>query len=317
MELTGATGSAVLLLEEDGWLRVTKSAGSPTYLLNRLPVSGSFAGRAFQTGEHVWVNLRDSDPDDDVHQLHGYPWIKGLISLLVVPLKVDTKVIGILNILNKPSEITQEDMRIIDLFADQAAIIIEHVRLQYQAEQLAVLEERQRLARELHDSVTQALYSVTLYADAARMAFSAKKWEALETNLQEVRNMAREAMYDMSLVVFELRPFMLETEGMVSVLRDRLADVEDRAGLKTETLVEGERRLPIVIEEELYRIAQEGLNNVVKHAKARQVRIHIKYNEGSVLLEMIDDGLGFDTETADQSGGFGLQGIKERVQRLE
>jgi signal transduction histidine kinase len=195
-------------------------------------------------------------------------------------------------------------------------MIIEHVRLQHQSEQLAVLEERQRLARELHDSVTQALYSVTLYADAARMAFSAKKWEALERNLQEVRTMAREAMYDMRLLVFELRPFMLETEGLIAVLRARLAAVEDRAGLRTEVVIEGERRLPIVIEEELYRIAQEGLNNVVKHARARQVRIHIQYNEKSISLEMMDDGQGFDPKTTDQSGGFGLQGMAERVQRL-
>jgi signal transduction histidine kinase len=109
---------------------------------------------------------------------------------------------------------------------------------------------------------------------------------------------------------------MLETEGLVSVLRARLAAVEDRAGLKTEVQVEGERRLPIGIEEELYRIAQEGLNNVVKHAAAKQVRIQLQYDQDSVWLEMVDDGLGFDTETADQSGGFGLQGIKERVQRL-
>jgi signal transduction histidine kinase len=315
MQLTGATGSAVLLLEEDGWLRVTKSAGSPMYSLNRLPVSGSFAGRAFQTGDHVWINLQESDPDDS-DQLQDYPWIKGLVSLLVVPLKVNTKVIGILNILNKPGELTEEDMRIIDLFADQAAIIIEHIRLQYQAEQLAVLEERQRLARELHDSVTQALYSVTLYADAARMAFSAEKWQALESNLQEVRNMSREAMYDMRLLVFELRPFMLETEGLVSALRARLAAVEGRSGLKTQVLVEEERRLPIRVEEELYRIAQEGLNNVVRHAGATQVQIQLKYNENTVLLEMMDDGRGFAPEAVSQSGGFGLQGIKERVQQL-
>jgi PAS domain S-box-containing protein len=316
MQLTGATGSAVLLLQEDGWLTVTHSEGVPELPFNRLPVQESFAGQAFQTGNHVWVDIRESDPEEAVQKLQGYPWIQDVTSLFVVPLRVETKVIGVINILDKPGEVTQEDERIIDLFADQAAIIIEHIRLQNQAEQLAVLEERQRLARELHDSVTQALYSVTLYADAARMAFSAKKWRALETNLQEVRNMAREAMYDMRLLVFELRPFMLETEGLVSVLRARLAAVEDRTGLKTEVLVEGERRLPIAIEEELYRIAQEGLNNVVKHAAAKHVRIHIKYDESSVSLEMIDDGLGFDMNTADQSGGFGLQGIKERVQRL-
>jgi len=316
IQLTGATGSAVLLLQDDGWLTVTHSEGVPEFPFNRLPVQESFAGRAFKTGNYVWVNIRDSDPEEAARELQGYPWIQGVTSLFVVPLRVETKVIGVINILDKPGEVTPEDERIIDLFADQAAIIIEHIRLQDQAEQLAVLQERQRLARELHDSVTQALYSVTLYADAARMAFSAKKWRALETNLREVRKMAREAMYDMRLLVFELRPFMLETEGLVSVLRARLAAVEDRTGLKSEVLVDGERRLPIAIEEELYRIAQEGLNNVVKHAAAKHVRIHIEYDENSVSLEMIDDGLGFDMKAADQSGGFGLQGIKERVQRL-
>lgn len=316
MRLTGATGSAVLLLEGDNWLRLTHSEGIPRFPFERLPIAASFAGQAFQSGSYVWVNTLEIGLEEAVDKLQGYPWIPGVKSLFVVPLRVETKVIGVINILDKPGQLTQEDIRIINLFADQAAIIIEHVRLQAQAEQLAVLEERQRIARELHDSVTQALYSVTLYADAARMAFSAKKWDALEANLQEVRNMAREAMYDMRLLVFELRPFMLETEGLVSVLRARLAAVEDRAGLKTAVEVEGERRLPISIEEELYRIAQEGLNNVVKHAAARQVRIHLKYKQDSVLFEMVDDGQGFDPATADQSGGFGLQGIKERVQRL-
>jgi signal transduction histidine kinase len=235
--------------------------------------------------------------------------------MLSVPLKVETQTIGALNILDKPGDLTEEDIRIINLFADQAAIIIEHVRLQHRAEQLALLEERQRLARELHDSVTQALYSVTLYADAARLAFSRKQWEALERNLQEARNMAREAMYDMRLLVFELRPFMLEKEGLASALRARLAAVEARAGLKTEVFVEGERRLPIGIEEEIYRIAQEGLNNVVKHAKASLVQIHLEYDEDAVQFEMIDDGLGFDPENATQTGGVGLRGIQERVQQ--
>lgn len=128
--------------------------------------------------------------------------------------------------------------------------------------------------------------------------------------------MAREAMYDMRLLVFELRPFMLETEGLASALRARLAAVEGRSGLKTQVFVEEERRLPIVIEEELYRIAQEGLNNVVKHAEATQVQIQLKYDENAVLLKMIDDGKGFEPETVSQSGGFGLQGIQERVQQL-
>jgi signal transduction histidine kinase len=316
MQLTGARGSAVLLLDKDGWLRLTHRAGFPAYNLDRLPVEGSIAGQAIQTGNPVWVNRDSSDVAEAPDQWHGLPWTPGLRSMLSVPLKVDNQAIGALNVLDKPGEITQEDIRVISLFADQAAIIIEHVRLQRQAEQVAVLEERQRLARELHDSVTQALYSVTLYADAARMALSAKQWEALDRNLQEVRKMAREAMYDMRLLVFELRPMMLEKEGLASALRARLVAVEGRAGLKTEVLVEGERRLPIQIEEELYRIAQEGLNNVIKHAKASEVRIHITYEENAVRLQMTDDGIGFDTQIAHSDGGVGLPSIQERVKQL-
>src|SRR5688572_6304301 len=148
------------------------------------------------------------------------------------------------------------------------------------------------------------------------MAFSAQKWEALGSNLQEVRNMAREALYDMRGLVLGLRPIVLETEGLASALRARLGAVEGRSGLKTQVFVEEERRLPIVIEEELYRIAQEGLNNVVKHAEATQVQIQLKYDENAVSLEMIDDGKGFELEAVSQGGGFGLQGIKERVQQL-
>lgn len=316
MHLTGAEGSVVLLLDQEGWLRLTHRVGSPVYTLDRLPVEGSFAGRAVQTEKPVWINKGGSHSVDAIDSGQNYPWTPGLRSMLSVPLKVDKQVIGVLNILDKPGDISQEDIRIISLFADQASIIIEHARLQQRAEQVAVLEERQHLARELHDSVTQALYSVTLYADAARMAFTAKKWEALDRNLQEVRKMAREAMYDMRLLVFELHPFLLEKEGLASALRARLAAVEGRAGLKTEVLVEGERRLPIEIEEGIYRIAQEGLNNVVKHAKATEVRVRIQYGEDTIWLEMIDDGVGFDIQTANESGGMGLTGIRERVQQL-
>jgi len=317
MQLTGAEGSAVLLLDKDGWLRLTHRAGSPEYTLDRLPVEGSFAGKAFQTGAYVWANRRGHEKNGLANEWQGYPWTPGLMSMLSVPLKVDMKSIGVLNILNKPAEITEEDIRIIDLFANQAAVIIEHARLQHQAEQLAVLEERQRLARELHDSVTQALYSVTLYADASRMAFSAQQWEALEDNLEEVGKMAREAMYDMRLLIFELRPFMLEEEGLVAALHARLAAVEGRAGLKTGVRVKGERRLPIAVEEEIYRIVQEGLNNVVKHAEAGEIQILIDFGKDTVKVEMIDNGIGFDPEATSQSGGVGLQGIRERVKKLK
>lgn len=157
---------------------------------------------------------------------------------------------------------------------------------------------------------------MTLYADAARMALSAGKKEVTLENLHELRNMAHEAMLDMRLLIFELHPRMLEKEGLVAALHARLAAVEGRTGLQTDIDVEGERRLPLSMEEELYKIAQESLNNVVKHAKAQHLGVQLHFNDRSVCLELKDDGVGFDLEMARQNGGMGLRGIEERVERL-
>src|SRR5690606_19192045 len=124
------------------------------------------------------------------------------------------------------------------------------------------LEERQRLARELHDSVTQSLYSVTLYANAAALALAAGKGEAAAGYLAELQETAQEGMRDMRLLIFQLHPPVLEAEGLVAALQTRLAAVEERAGLQIQFRVEGERRLPIAIEEDLFWIAQEALSNV-------------------------------------------------------
>jgi PAS domain S-box-containing protein len=189
--------------------------------------------------------------------------------------------------------------------------------LEQQAKEKAVAAERSRLARELHDSVTQALYSVTLYAEATRMAVSAGKHDVALENLHELHNMAREAMIDMRVLIFGLHPPALEEEGLVAALQTRLATVESRAGLRTEIRVEGERHLPLLVEEELFWIALEAFNNVVKHARAQQLRVNLRFDDQGVCLEIADDGLGFDPAMAGESGGMGLHGIEERVQRIK
>ena len=189
--------------------------------------------------------------------------------------------------------------------------------LEEQVKEKAVAAERSRLARELHDSVTQALYSVTLYAEAARMALAAGKGDVTAENLNELHNMAREAMIDMRMLIFELHPPVLEEEGLVAALQARLAAVESRARLQTEIRLEGEQRLPIVVEEQLFRIALEALNNVIKHASAQQVIVSLQFQDQAVYLEISDDGKGFNPATIRRSGGRGLIGIKERVQRIQ
>jgi signal transduction histidine kinase len=144
----------------------------------------------------------------------------------------------------------------------------------------------------------------------------AEKREVATENLRELHNMAREAMMDMRMLIFELHPPVLEEEGLVAALQARLAAVENRARLQTKVWVEGERRLPITVEEDLFRIALEALNNVIKHARAQRVTVGLRFQDDLACLEITDDGLGFDLSAARRSGGRGLLGMEERVQRI-
>jgi signal transduction histidine kinase len=311
--MIGATGSAVLLLTDQAWLEVKHRLGKPVAAGDPVPVDGSLAGQVVRQGAPVLLNAPAL-----LERAQVYQWPSDLTALLAVPLHVNGGVIGVLDVVNKVGGFSEEDVPVLSLFANQAAMAIEHARLQQQAEQLAVLAERQRLARELHDSVTQSLYSVTLYANAAALALAAGKDDVTAGYLQELQETAQEGMRDMRLLIFQLHPPVLEAEGLVAALQARLAAVEGRAGLQTEFRVEGERRLPIAIEEELYWIAQEALNNVRKHAAARRVTVHLHFTAATISLEVSDDGVGFDPQAvrAEGRGGGGLRSIAERAARV-
>jgi len=309
--LIGATGSAVLLLTDQAWLEVKHRLGKPLAAVEPVPVDGSLAGQVVRQGAPVVLN----DPAL-IERAQVYQWPTDLSALLAVPLHVNGGVIGVLDVVNKAGGFTEEDVPVMSLFANQAAMAIEHARLQQQAEQLAVLAERQRLARELHDSVTQSLYSVTLYADAAALALAAGKSDITASYLQELQETAQEGMRDMRLLIFQLHPPVLEAEGLVAALQARLAAVEGRAGVQIEFRVEGERRLPIAIETELYWIAQEALNNVRKHAAARHVTVYLHFSAATVCLEVQDDGAGFDPGAVPAERRGGLRTIAERTAQV-
>jgi signal transduction histidine kinase len=242
--------------------------------------------------------------------LNGRSWIG-------VPLIVKSKVIGMLSLVhNEPNYYQPQALNLVQTFANQVAIAIDNAHLYQQAQETAAIAERARLARELHDSVTQALYSAGLYADATCLALSSGKTDVAAENVRQLRSLVEEAMSDMRLLVFELHPPILEETGLVGALQARLEAVEARSGLETAFRVERERRLPLSIEAQLYRVAQEALNNVIKHAQAKQVIVHLQFNEERFCLTIQDDGIGFDLETVGRSGGLGLRGIKERVQQI-
>jgi signal transduction histidine kinase len=197
----------------------------------------------------------------------------------------------------------------------QERLVAENARLHERARQAAILEERQRLSRELHDSVTQALYGVSLYAEAASRALTAGDTAPVASNLREIRETTQEALDEMRLLLFELRPPLLEERGLFGALQSRLGAVEARAGLMTDLHGEESVRLSPETEQELYRLAQEALNNVLKHAHARQVTVRLDVAGDRAILEVADDGVGFEPELRN-GGGFGLHGMRERAERL-
>jgi signal transduction histidine kinase len=263
------------------------------------------------TGEPILVSDVRKDP--------RYIWMEGsnTLSELTVPIRCQAEMIGVLDAQsNQPDAFDESDLTVLQSLADQAAIAIENARLYEQAQRLAVVEERQRLARELHDSVTQALYGVTLYAEATARQLASGQIHLAAEHLRELRDTAQEALREMRLLIFELRPSILETDGLVTALRTRLESVEERAGLGTQFQMVGETSLLPEIEEGLYRIAQEALNNALKHANAHNVSVRLDRGDHTVVLEIVDDGIGFDTDAAVESGGLGLNGMEERTSQM-
>jgi signal transduction histidine kinase len=147
---------------------------------------------------------------------------------------------------------------------------------------------------------------------------SSGREETATDNLHKLRRTAKEALGEMRLLIFELRPPILEQEGLMAALQARLEAVEGRAGpsLKTEFRVEGEDRLPPDVEEGLYRIAMEALNNTLKHAHARSITVSLHLEPVAAVLEIADDGVGFDPAKAGERGGMGLRGMVERAEEL-
>jgi signal transduction histidine kinase len=185
-----------------------------------------------------------------------------------------------------------------------------------QADELATVKERNRLARELHDSVVQTLYGLTLQAEAASRLLSSGKTNEVAEYLREMRESSQQTLQETRLLIYELRQPVLEKEGLVSALRARLESVESRSGLKTQINLQEVGRLPAGVEAGLYGISNEALNNILKHASATVIKISLEKTADKIVLEIGDNGIGFDLASAETQGGLGLKGMRERAEQF-
>jgi signal transduction histidine kinase len=233
----------------------------------------------------------------------------------IVPLISRGRPLGAFNLLYLPEEEPGEEEKVfLKAVADQAAVGIENARLFAEARGKAALEERQRLARELHDSVSQALYGIALGTKTARTLVRQNPDQAAAP-LDYVLSLAEAGLAEMRALIFELRPESLEKEGLVAALKKQAAALRARHELKVETNLCSEPDAPLEVKEALYRITQEALHNTLKHARASSVQVRMWCSSGHVTLDVSDDGIGFDPE-GDFPGHLGLHSMRERTERL-
>ena len=323
-------GASVLILEGDELRSVAHRGPIPPEVQNQMYFRRERAGE-------LWEALEGQEPliIDDVKE---DTWLAQIFrqafgeclnremayvrTWVGVPLVVQERMIGWLCLHHgEPGAYTQHHAGLAQTIANQAATAIENARLYGQARRLATLEERQRLARELHDSVSQVLYGVGLGARTAstlldRAGISPELKSSLAEPLDYVLSLAEAGLAEMRALIFELRPDSLEREGLVVALTRQAAAARTRHKLEVRTEFCREPALPFEAKEALYRIAQEALNNVARHARASQVQVRLRSERRAVLLEIEDNGVGFDPQR-EYPGHLGLHSMRERAARLE
>lgn len=247
-------------------------------------------------------------------QIHGIDCECFLTIPLISQAGEEKKHLGYMCLTRKERPIySQDEIVRLTLISDHIASLIDNDRRR----KLAIaLSERQRLLRDLHDSVSQKLYGLVTLTEAAHAALEAGSTVNPSQILSKIGENARQAVKEMRLFLFQIQPIDIEEDGLISVLHHRLAAVEGRADIKAKFLADENIELSKDKEIALYFIAQEALNNVLRHANAKSVFVTLKQKNHMITLEIVDDGRGFDTKNTD-IGGLGLHNMRERTLQVD
>jgi PAS domain S-box-containing protein len=323
------SGANVLLLDGDELQVACHRGPVPEEVATRVRFSrsqlGELWGQLSQRQPLIVGDWGDETPVARAFRAVAQPYLDGdfayMRAWMGVPLMAGEQHFGWLSLEHsQPHAYAPRHAALAQTIANQAAVAIENARLYQQAQRLAVLEERQRLARELHDSVTQALYGIGLGAHTARSVLREElPAEQLKRSLAEpleyVLSLAEAALTEMRGLIFEMRPDSLENEGLVVALERQADTLKARHLLEVETDLCKEPPLPFEVKEALYRITSEALNNVVRHARASRVLIQLGSCTETITLQVRDDGVGFDPQDR-FLGHLGLHSMRERAVQL-
>ncbi len=283
--------------------------------IGELPRQHGLLGAMLGTPEPFRTHNIQEDP-----RFEGWPDAHPKMrSFLGVPIVLRGRVVGAIYVTDKEGArntlFTDEDQRVIEALAPHAAVAIENARLFERSRELSVIEERNRLARELHDSVNQMLFSASLTAEAAALLVDSDPEQA-KRQMHAARQLTSQAMEEMRSLIFELRPADLGSDGLVATLGKHVEVLRRVHGKEIALAVEGERRLEARLERETFRIAQEAIANALKHGAPARVDVRLRMPDGVLRLEVADDGRGFDPESHELYRHLGLVSMRERAEAI-
>jgi signal transduction histidine kinase len=275
---------------------------------------------ALDTDFSDWLNQADA-PVMLVGNLEDHPILPLELlpphyqTYLGTPLRVRKEVIGMLGVYREEKEpFSVKNVSLLITMGEQLGIIIQNHRLQEQSQRMARAIERQRLARELHDSVAQRIYSLNLFARAGQDALADGDFEDARLRLRQVEENARYTLREMRLLLYQLRPLALENQTLVDAMEERFALVERRLGIEAAIYGNIPPELPDAAEEDLYYIVTEALNNALKHAQATRVELRFDAVSDHLSIVIRDNGQGFDLTKP--SPGLGLENMRSRATRI-
>jgi signal transduction histidine kinase len=293
VEILNADKCSLLLWDEQGEKLTVRAANGfqeQTLAQMTFALGEGTVGIVATTGETVIVE----DTKDDPRVLKRIIDLEGIRSLMHVPIKIEGQIFGVFNInYVQPRAFGGDEIRLFEALAQRAALAIETAQLYEQTQELAVVEERSRLARDLHDAVTQTLFSASMIAEVLPRIWEQDADQGL-SRLGELRELTRGALAEMRTLLLELRPTALIEADLAELLRQLAESIIGRARIQVSVEADSECDLPPEIKIAFYRIAQEALNNVAKHAEANQAWVTLSCTEDEVILRVKDDGSGFD-----------------------
>jgi signal transduction histidine kinase len=317
-ELVGARYAALGIPEGDGKFAQFVTSGMSEELvaaMGPLPRTHGLLGAMLESEEPYRTDDVRRDPRFRGWWPSAHPQ---MASFLGVPIVSRGGILGAFYLTDKEGApaFGEGDERLIEMLAAHAAIAIENARLYERSRELSVVEERNRLARDLHDSVVQKLFGVVLAAQSAATLLDRSPAGARE-QVERVQGLAQDAIGELRSLVFQLRPAAIETEGLAAALGKHVEVLRRVHRLRVDLDVSGSARLRPGIDEELFKIAQEALQNALKHAAAERLEVRLDERADAVALRVTDDGVGFEPDDpARRSRRLGLTSMEERAQAL-